>query len=90
MKKIVQKEDKVLRKIAKEVSVSDIKSDKIQNLLKEMKRSLAGEKDGVALAAPQIAESLRIFVISPIAYESLEEKYPEEKLFFINPKIIWM
>lgn len=96
MKKIVQKENEVLRKVAKEVPVDKIKSTKIQNLLKEMHESLAGEKDGVALAAPQIAESFRIFVVSPIVYQNLSEessleniKNLEKRLVFINPKIIW-
>lgn len=89
MKKIVQKEDKVLRKIAKDVPVSEISGVKIQNILKEMKKALSGESDGVALAAPQIAESFRIFVISPLAYKSVEEKYIEKHTVFINPRIVW-
>jgi len=89
MKKIVQKDNKVLRQIAKEIPVDEIKSKKIQNVLTEMHRSLAGESDGVALAAPQIAESLRIFVISPYVYKDQEEKPKNPKFVFINPKIIW-
>lgn len=94
MKEIVQKENKVLREIAKEVPIDEIKSAKIQKVLKEMNESLAGEHDGVALAAPQIAVSLRIFVISPLAYKYLKDDdkinfVGEEKLVFINPKITW-
>lgn len=96
MKKIVQTENKVLREVAKEVPVVEIKSEKIQSILNDMHESLAGEKDGVALAAPQIAVSLRIFVISPIAYQYSKEDStdPEQisknnKLVFINPKITW-
>lgn len=84
MKKIVQKEDSVLRKTAKEIAVSDISSSKIQNIIKDMFESLAGEEDGVALAAPQIGESLRIFVISPKLFDDPKE----EHLVFINPKIL--
>jgi peptide deformylase len=85
MKKIVQNGDQTLREIAKEILVSDISKPKIQNLIKEMFISLARESDGVALAAPQIGVSLRIFVISPIVFA----KYSEQKtrLVFINPKI---
>jgi len=99
MKKIVQKDNKVLREIASEVPVDEITSEKIQNIIKDMHESLAGERDGVALAAPQIAVSLRIFVISPLAYnyeerDGAEKIDPKEisrerKLVFINPKIIW-
>lgn len=64
MKKILQKEDKVLRKIAKEIAIKEIKTPKIQKVLKEMSLSLRGQDDGVAIAAPQIGYSLRIFVVS--------------------------
>jgi len=64
MKKIVQKDNKVLRKIAREVPISDIKTPTIQKVLKEMSESLGSQSDGVAIAAPQIGYSLRIFVVS--------------------------
>lgn len=87
MVKIVQKdteEGKVLRKIAKEVSVSKISSDKIQDTLRDMHDALATQKDGVALAAPQIGVSLRIFVIAPKVFKDNPE---ETELIFINPEI---
>lgn len=83
MKKIVQKDEKVLRKIAKEVPVSEITSTKTQTIIKNMFESLNNESDGVALAAPQIGESLRIFVISPKAFDYKEN----HKLVYINPEI---
>lgn len=64
MKKILQKNDKILRQITKEVRVSDIKTTKIKKILKEMSFALKSQDDGVALAAPQIGYSLRIFVVS--------------------------
>src|SRR3954470_25040769 len=64
MKRILQQTEKVLHQIAKEVPIADIKSRKIQNVLKEMSASLKGQDDGVAIAAPQIDYSLRIFVVS--------------------------
>ena len=73
----------VLRQISKEIPLSDIKSAKTQKLIKDMFNSLAKEEDGVALAAPQIGESLRIFVITPKIFEKPEEQH----LVFINPKI---
>ena len=59
-----------------------------------MKNSLAKEKDGVALAAPQIGQAVRIFVISknlPIL-EAIEKEEKGVKplpadLIFINPVI---
>lgn len=64
MKKILQQKEKVLRQNAEEVRVSDIKTKKIQKVLKEMSGALASQSDGVAIAAPQIGYSLRIFVVS--------------------------
>jgi peptide deformylase len=64
MKKIVQKNDVVLRKIAKEVPIREIKTPKIKKVLKEMSSALKSQEDGVAIAAPQIGYSLAIFVVS--------------------------
>ena len=64
MKKILQQKEKVLRQMAEEVHIKDIKTKKIQNVLKEMSGALASQGDGVAIAAPQIGYSLRIFVVS--------------------------
>jgi peptide deformylase len=54
----------VLRKIAKEVPVLDIKTPKIKKILLEMSAALKSQSDGVAIAAPQIGYSLRIFVVA--------------------------
>lgn len=64
MKKILQRESPVLREIAKEVDKKEITSTKIQKILNEMKVALDSQDDGVAIAAPQIGYSLRIFVVS--------------------------
>ena len=69
---IVQKEDKILRKTSKEVAISDIKKPKIKEILKKMKEALNAEEDGVAIAAPQIGENLRIFVISKKIFEIMD------------------
>lgn len=63
-KKILQQKEAVLRKVAQEVSILDIKKVKIKKILKEMSVSLSSQDDGVAIAAPQIGYSLRIFVVS--------------------------
>lgn len=64
MKKILQKEEKVLRQVAKEIPISKIQTPKIKKILQEMKSALKSQDDGVAIAAPQIGYSLRIFVVS--------------------------
>ena len=64
MKKILQKNEKILRHIAVEVPVHDIKKIKIKKVLKEMSLALQSQSDGVAIAAPQIGYKLRIFIVS--------------------------
>lgn len=103
MKTILQKEEGVLRQIAKEVSEKDIGKPKLNKILKEMSDSLASQEDGVAIAAPQIGYSLRIFVVSGKIFEKdflqnktdkindKKSKVPKKEipknLVFINPKI---
>ena len=100
MLSIVQNGDPVLRAKAKEVPVSEIKSAKIQKIIREMTSALETQDDGVALAAPQIGLSLRIFVVSKAVIEMPEDlkKRVELKdrkelkrsagyLVFINPVI---
>ncbi|MDO8493217.1 MAG: peptide deformylase [bacterium] len=94
MAEILQKEDPVLRKTAKEVSLEDIGSKKIDKILAEMTGTLESCEDGVALAAPQIGESIRVFVVSPRAFQiSRNEEVKDglkkeaDKLIYINPVI---
>lgn len=100
IRKILQKEEKVLRQKAKEVPVREITAPKIKKILKEMAEALKSQGDGVAIAAPQIGYSLRIFVVSGKIFDKdfvrgqslSEEKKDERKeapkdLIFINPKI---
>lgn len=71
---IVQKENKVLRKMAAEVPIENIKSRKIETIIRRMIKALNNEEDGVAIAAPQIGESLRIFVVSKRVFDLIEEE----------------
>jgi peptide deformylase len=56
--------DKVLRQVAREIPIADIKTKKVQNILKEMSSALDSQDDGVAIAAPQIGYPFQIFVVS--------------------------
>lgn len=96
MPTIIQKENPILRAIAAEVPIKDIGNAKIQKVLRDMKKSLATQPDGVAIAAPQIGVSLRIFVVSGKIFEEswqrgtgLPEGTPVQSpdLVFINPVI---
>ena len=85
MKAIVQQGNEVLRKVAHYVRTEEIGSASIQHAIKEMKLALATQKDGVALAAPQIGISLQIFVVSPGIFEKAEN----HNLVYINPQITY-
>lgn len=78
MIEIVQKEDKVLRGMAKEAPIKEIGSSKIQAIIKDMKKALASQADGVAIAAPQIGVPLRIFVVSGRAFDIENDDYDED------------
>lgn len=86
---IVQTGSPVLRKKAVEVLPSEIKSKKIKDVLARLKKGLDEEDDGVAIAAPQIGESLRIFMVSKRAFEIItgKEKGTFTDQVFINPVI---
>lgn len=56
--------DPAVRTISREIPISEIKSAHIQKLIREMKLLLAKEEHGVALAAPQVGEPLRLFIVS--------------------------
>jgi len=89
MSKIVQKDEKagkVLRAIATPVDFLKEKKT-LPKMLDEMREAMFSQDDGVALAAPQIGLSKRIFVVNPMVYrEETKYKGPKE-LTFINPKI---
>lgn len=62
MKEIVQTGDPVLRKVARTMSVEEIRSPAIQQLIDDMRETMRAAP-GVGLAAPQIGESLQLAVI---------------------------
>jgi peptide deformylase len=94
MIEILDRDNPVLRKIAKDVSPEEITSPDIQKVISDMKIALQSQDDGVAIAAPQIGVSLRIFVISGRALNISQKNKVEnidqinEDLVFINPQIL--
>lgn len=79
IRKIVQYGDEVLRRKSKEVTKI---SKKIQVLIHDMIDTMYSN-NGVGLAAPQVGENLRIFVIDVATGDQ-----PLNPMVFINPKII--
>ena len=91
----------VLREIARDIPLSEIESPRIKKLILEMKKLLSKEEHGVALAAPQVGESLRLFVVSGKALQRRAARYADEDLeetgeplpddaVYINPTILRM
>lgn len=83
MKKLeIGEKNKLLRAASKDAQ--NIKATKIQKIIKEMSDTLGQIKIGVGLAAPQIGENLRIFIIA----KELANSMTRGHAIFINPKII--
>jgi peptide deformylase len=87
--KILQAGHPLLRKAAKAVSPKDITSRAIRGVLRSMQAALRREEYGVAIAAPQIGESLQIFLVAGkvFAPDGTDAPTPADKVF-INPKIL--
>lgn len=80
---IIQKGKTILREIAHPVEGTEARK-----VIKRMKKTLSGCDHGVALAAPQIGKSLRIFIVAGKIFKK-EETDPEvPDLVFINPEIV--
>jgi peptide deformylase len=76
----------VLRARAREIERAELKQTAMQQLIDDMIDTMH-EYHGVGLAAPQVHESLRIFVAA-IAPQTDEPLSPEEEpMVFINPVI---
>lgn len=89
MTDIVQRDHPVLRRKAEEVPTDEIGSDRIQRIINKMKTALHSQKDGVAIAATQIGEALRIFVVNGELLKKADKKFKGNggDMVFINPKI---
>jgi len=74
MLKIITHPNPILRQKAK--PIKDISDAKLQKLIPEL-AELMLKKDGLGIAAPQIAESIRLIIV----------RYKDDNLAMINPKI---
>jgi peptide deformylase len=76
MLKIVINPDPILRQKAQLIPASDIKTQKIQDLIPEMIETML-KSDGVGLAAPQIGESIRLITVN----------HRKKNIVLVNPEI---
>lgn len=83
--KILQKDEPLLRRPSAPVPASDFNQPKLFEILRQMSAALASCADGVALAAPQIGISRRIFIISGKILHPEKPRAADGE--FINPEI---
>lgn len=87
MTSIVQDPAPVLRAVAPPVPPADIGGPALEKIVADMKTALAGEDDGVAIAAPQIGVSLRVFVVAQRVSKKFQKELNDD-MVFINPEIV--
>jgi peptide deformylase len=77
----------ILREPARRLSVAEIKSPEIQELVANMQHTLVTKKYGVGLAAPQVGQgvALTIIWVKPLPHRPDVE---EQKLVVFNPEIV--
>lgn len=88
MSKLVPENHPALHTIAEEVPEDTITSKEIQKVISDMKSALAACPQGVALAAPQIGVSLRIFIVHDTHADTHDHEGRIPDLVAINPKIV--
>jgi len=82
--KVAKLGNPVLRQMAKPVPVGAIKDHEIQRLIKSMVATMR-EYGGVGLAAPQVHESVQIFVIEGLEGTGPGRQKPTQLQVLINP-----
>lgn len=85
---IIQNGDPVLRQISTAVPLGEIKGKGVQKILSEMANALHKQHDGVAIAAPQIGVSLRIFIVSGKVFDMQAGTYDEKSKKSKSPDLI--
>jgi len=73
-----QEENPALRKIAADIPLADIRNAHIQELIADMKALLGKEEYGVALAASQLGEPIKLFIVSGRALARDSRNAPDE------------
>ncbi|MDB4984773.1 MAG: peptide deformylase, peptide deformylase [Patescibacteria group bacterium] len=87
---IVQEPNLILRGKAHEIPVAEITKSAIRKVISDMKTALHREPDGVAIAAPQIAEPVRMFIVAGFVFDLKKKNItgtPTPDKIFINPEI---
>ena len=86
---ILQKENPILRNTARVIEMQEIGGKYLTQVIENMQTELLSQEDGVAIAAPQIGESIRMFIISRKVF-NMTKKYAHlqgNDIICINPVI---
>lgn len=73
---VITNPNPILRKVSRKVDIEDVKKGAYDELFADMTQTML-KKDGVGLAAPQIAKNIRIVIIN----------FDNEILTIVNPEI---
>jgi peptide deformylase len=73
-----EEQNPALREISREIPATDVPSPAIQSLIADMKSLLSKEEHGVALAAVQVGEPVRLFIVSGRALARGSRNAPDE------------
>lgn len=73
----------VLRAKARLVAPDELGTEQLADIVLKMRKALHQEDDGVAIAAPQVGESLRLFIVKG----GILKRFPEDQIF-VNPEIV--
>lgn len=77
----------VLRQESKDVLKKEFGTPELKKIIDDMREAMNKEDDGVAIAAPQIGISKKIFLVKEAAYDVANKNLKWKPLIFINPKI---
>lgn len=83
--KIVSKGHPALVSIARKIKDDEFNTPWLNDIIELMQGELSKQDDGVAIAAPQVGESIRMFVISPLAFHKNTKHF---QTVYINPRIL--
>lgn len=83
--KIVSKGHPALSTVARNIEIEEIGTSKLNKIIQTMREELDSQDDGVAIAAPQIGETIRMFVVAPEAFHKNTKNF---QTVYINPRIL--
>lgn len=85
VREVVRIGDAVLRARARRLTSSEIVSGRVRQLVRDMEATMESQ-DGLGIAAPQVRESVRIFIAEVPAFDARVSAFP--RTVFFNPVVL--